>query len=171
MTLDLLQDLNDRQKEAVQTTDGPLLIIAGAGSGKTRVLTHRVAHLIQDKAISPFNILAVTFTNKAANEMKQRLIKLLGYKTDVFCSYSPFVNSNLPTVGTFHAVCVQILRKTIHLLDFENNFIIYDESDQLALIRQIMKELNMDDKKSNPKASFLSRGGLVDASPSIYIKE
>lgn len=146
---DLLQDLNDRQKEAVLAADGPLLIVAGAGSGKTRVLTYRVAYLIKEKGISPWNILAVTFTNKAAHEMKERLVKLLGGNMP---NAGKYFDPSLPTVGTFHAVCVQILRKHVHLLDFENKFVIYDDADQLALIKQIMRDLNIDENKTNPKA-------------------
>ena len=123
----ILDNLNDKQKEAVTHFTGPMLVIAGAGSGKTMALTNRIAYLIQEKGISPWNILAVTFTNKAANEMKQRLIKMLSSTStlqfmETFGDLLPAaelekLNTNdIPTIGTFHSVCVRILRKNIHLL-------------------------------------------------------
>lgn len=135
-------DLNDKQIEAMHATEGPVLVIAGAGSGKTRALIYRIAYLIKEKKVSPFNILAVTFTNKAANEMRDRLIALFG--SDNF--------RDLPTVGTFHSVCVRILRKHIHLLDYENQFSIYDAADQEILVKRTMKELGIDDEKIKPRA-------------------
>lgn len=140
---DILLTLNPKQKEAVQATHGPVLVLAGAGSGKTRALTHRIAYLIQEKNISPWNILAVTFTNKAAEEMRNRIIKLL--KTDKS-------SLHIPTVGTFHAACVRILRKNIHLLDYENTFVIYDAADQQIVVKQILNELGIDEKQTSPKA-------------------
>ncbi len=139
---EILTSLNDKQREAVLHTHGPLLVIAGAGSGKTRALTHRIAYLIQEKGVSPWNILAVTFTNKAANEMKGRIMKLLGTEDD----------KDLPGVGTFHATCVRILRKNIHLLDYENSFTIYDTADQQILLRHVMEDLHINEKEINPKA-------------------
>ena len=159
----ILDNLNERQLEAVEHFTGPALIVAGAGSGKTRALTHRIAYLIEEKGISPWNILAVTFTNKAANEMKKRLVKLLGQQ-DVAAlleGFGDLVNAgeleqmqerDLPTVGTFHNICVRILRKTIHNLDYENSFAIYDMADQQILVKRIMEDLMMDRKKINPKA-------------------
>ncbi len=138
---DLFQDLNPAQCEAVRTTDGPLLIIAGAGSGKTRALTHRIAYLIHERHVRPEQILAVTFTNKAAGEMKQRLQNILGDELVGF-----------PTVGTFHAISAQILRRHIHLLGYENRFTIYDANDQAVLIKRIFEELHLSDKQLNPKA-------------------
>ncbi|MFA5793247.1 MAG: UvrD-helicase domain-containing protein [Candidatus Gracilibacteria bacterium] len=138
--MDLFAGLNDKQIEAVKAVDGPLLIIAGAGSGKTRALTHRIAYLIKEKGTRPGNILAVTFTNKAAGEMKNRISNLLGTENE------------MPTVGTFHAICVQILRKHIHLLGYENNFVIYDSQDQVALMKSLMRERGIDEKQTNPKA-------------------
>lgn len=166
---DLLQNLNDRQKEAVLATDGPLLIVAGAGSGKTRVLTYRIAYLIKEKGISPWNILAVTFTNKAAYEMKERLVSLL---LGGIPNAGKYFDPSLPTMGTFHAVCVQILRKNIHLLDFENRFVIYDDADQFALIKQVMRELNIDENKTNPKAiaSHISFAKTELVTPQEYQK-
>lgn len=121
---------------------GPMLVIAGAGSGKTRALTHRIAYLIKERSVHPSNILAVTFTNKAAAEMVDRLEKLLeGEKL-----------STMPVIGTFHAICVRILRKHIHEIDYENSFVIYDGTDQLVLVKRIMKALSIDEKEFNPKA-------------------
>ncbi|MCC7197158.1 DNA helicase PcrA [Candidatus Peregrinibacteria bacterium] len=140
---EILQKLNDKQLEAVTCTHGPLLVVAGAGSGKTRALTHRIAYMIQEKGINPWNILAVTFTNKAANEMKQRIIKLLGKNEQ---------DADLPSVGTFHATCVRILRKNIHLLDYENSFTIYDTADQQILMKHVLEDLRIDEKQFNPRA-------------------
>lgn len=137
----ILKGLNDKQIEAVTHFTGPLLVVAGAGSGKTRALTHRIAYLIKEKNISPWNILAVTFTNKAANEMKKRVKNLL---SDM--KYSE------PTIGTFHSVCVRILRKDIYRLNYENSFVIYDETDQQILMKQVMESLRFDPKRLNPKA-------------------
>ena len=114
----LLKSLNKEQKEAVLQTDGPLLIIAGAGSGKTMALTHRIAYLIKNKNVSPFSILAVTFTNKAADEMKNRLEKLTG------------ASSKNIWIGTFHSICGRILRQDITKLGRDNNFVISDSDDQ-----------------------------------------
>lgn len=137
----ILEALNEKQRDAVLATDGPVLIIAGAGSGKTKALTHRIAYLIQEKNMMPWNILAVTFTNKAASEMKHRIASLLGGEI-----------AEMPTVGTFHSVCAQILRRHIHLLGYENSFVIYDSNDQVVLMKQIMKEHHISEKEVNPKA-------------------
>lgn len=126
--------LNDMQREAVLHTEGPLLILAGAGSGKTRVLTHRVAYLIEEKGVKPWNILAITFTNKAAGEMRERVDKLAG----------PEAGS--VWVSTFHSLCVRILRRFIDRLGYENNFTIYDTDDQKSLMKDICKKLNIDTK-------------------------
>jgi DNA helicase-2/ATP-dependent DNA helicase PcrA len=137
----MLNGLNDKQKEAILATEGPVLIIAGAGSGKTRALTHRVAYLIEEKGVAPWNILAVTFTNKAAEEMQVRISRLLQDHLD-----------DLPTIGTFHAICAKILRKHIHLLGYENSFVIYDANDQVVLMKEIMRDYHIDEKQLNPKA-------------------
>lgn len=129
-----LDKLNPEQLEAVKTTEGPLLVIAGAGSGKTRVLTHRIAYLISEKKISPFNILAITFTNKAAKEMKERVEKLI---TE---------NGKDIWISTFHASCVRILRRDIEKIGYNKNFVIFDTSDQKTLIKECQKELEIDDK-------------------------
>lgn len=131
---DLIEGLNDRQKEAVLSTEGPCLVIAGAGSGKTKVLTHKIAYLMAEKYIKPWNILAITFTNKAANEMKERVEKLVGEAAkDMW-------------IGTFHSICVRILRKYIDRIGFDHSFLIFDTSDQRTLIKECLKELNIDDK-------------------------
>jgi len=142
-TSPLIQGLNEPQQQAVTTVDGPVLIIAGAGSGKTRALTHRIAYLIQERHVRPWNILAMTFTNKAAAEMRKRIIALLGVQED---------SRDVPFIGTFHSFCVKMLRKHIHLLDYENQFAIYDASDQQVLMKRILKEENIDEKQLNPRA-------------------
>ena len=134
--MDILEGLSEIQKEAVQYGDGPLLLLAGAGSGKTRVLTHRIAYLIQEKGVSPTNILAVTFTNKAADEMRTRLQDLVG----------PLLSALL-WVSTFHSGCVRILRDDIEKLGYSRNFTIYDATDQQTLMKQVMDELQIDSKQ------------------------
>lgn len=138
--VNLLKGLNDMQKEAVQTTDGPLLIMAGAGSGKTRVLTHRVAYLIEEKDVNPWNVLAITFTNKAAREMRERVANLLGE-----------VASEI-WVSTFHALCVRILRQNIDQIGYNRAFSIADPSEQKTLIKHILADLNYDPKKFDPRS-------------------
>jgi DNA helicase-2/ATP-dependent DNA helicase PcrA len=133
--MDLLMQLNEPQRTACAKTDGPVLILAGAGSGKTRTLTYRVAHLIQDKGVDPGEILAFTFTNKAAREMSERISDLIG------------ADSKHMWVGTFHAICVRMLRQDIERLGFGARFLIYDTDDQKALMRAIIRELNWDEKK------------------------
>ena len=141
----LLENLNKEQKDAVQTIAGPLLILAGAGSGKTKVLTTRIAYLVQS-GVRPKDILAVTFTNKAAKEMKERLGKILGENTVKYM-----------WVGTFHGICGRILRENIDNYNFQSgkkldkNFTIYDETDSNAVIKQAVKKLNLDDKVYAPK--------------------
>lgn len=134
-TLGIYDTLNDKQQEAVYHTDGPLLILAGAGSGKTRVLTHRIAYLIEEKGINPWNILAITFTNKAAGEMRERVDKLVGF------------GSESVWVSTFHSMCVRILRRHIELLGFDTNFTIYDADDQKTLMRDVCRLLGIDTKQ------------------------
>lgn len=148
---DVLQNLNEKQREAVEIINGPLLIIAGAGSGKTKTLTHRVANLIA-KGIAPRNILAVTFTNKAAGEMVERIVKILYPEADRNFKYSLYSNSNLPTIGTFHAICAKILRNEIEILGYSKNFHILDDQDQQALMKKILKELEIDPQQFNPRA-------------------
>ena len=137
---EILNGLNDKQYEAVVNTDGPVLVIAGAGSGKTKVLTHKIAYLMQEKNILPWNILAITFTNKAANEMKERIAALVGE------------NAKDIWMGTFHSICVRILRKHIDQIGYDSSFIIFDTSDQKSLIKKCLKELNIDDKQFSEKS-------------------
>lgn len=141
--INILQGLNEKQKEAVLTTEGPVLILAGAGSGKTKALTHRIAYLIKEKNISPSNILAVTFTNKAAKEMTERVQKLIGVKA----STRNWSDPTLPTMGTFHSICARILRDNIHHLGFKKSFTIYDESDSQSALKQVIKNHSFDDRK------------------------
>ena len=144
--MSLLDGLNKEQYDAVVNTDGPCLVIAGAGSGKTKVLTHKIAYLIDEKHVAPWNILAITFTNKAANEMKQRVENLVGSI------------ANDMWIGTFHAVCVKILRRFIDRLGYETSFVIFDTTDQKSLVKKIVKEMNLDDKM------FSDRGVLTEIS-------
>lgn len=136
----LLDGMNDKQTEAVLTTEGPLLVMAGAGSGKTRVLTHRVAYLIEEKNVFPWNILAITFTNKAAREMQEQVGKLLGESAqDIW-------------VSTFHSLCVRILRRDIEKIGYNRAFTIADTGEQRTLMKQVCAELNIDPKKFDPRS-------------------
>ena len=142
----LLEGLNNKQKEAVMQTEGPCLVIAGAGSGKTKVLTHKIAYLMQEKYVKPWNILAITFTNKAANEMKQRIENIVGDAAkDIW-------------MGTFHSICVRILRKYIDRIGFDNTFLIFDTQDQKTLMKDCLKALKVDEKL------FTDRGVLSEIS-------
>jgi DNA helicase-2/ATP-dependent DNA helicase PcrA len=137
----ILEKLNPSQKQAVETINGPVLVIAGAGSGKTKALTHRVAYLICDKNIAPRNILAVTFTNKAAQEMKERILALLGGD-----------KNRLPLIGTFHSICVRILRSEIEKIGYQKSFNIFDTQDQESLMKKTMRELEINTDQFKPKA-------------------
>ena len=137
---DILEGLNDKQYEAVINTDGPCLVIAGAGSGKTKVLTHKIAYLLNEKNIKPWNILAITFTNKAANEMKSRVETLVGEAAKEIW------------MGTFHSICVKILRNFIDRIGYEKSFIIFDTSDQKTLVKECLKSLDIDDKMFTDRA-------------------
>jgi DNA helicase-2/ATP-dependent DNA helicase PcrA len=156
----ILASLNEEQKEAVLTTEGPVLVIAGAGSGKTRLLVHRIAYLIKEKKISPRNVLAVTFTNKAAGEMRERVKELLkgGYFSE-------------PWMGTFHHICARILRVEIDKIGYKKSFVIYDDSDQLALVKKIMKVREISAEQFNPRAMLAviskAKGELQSASDYI----
>ena len=154
----LIEGLNNKQQEAVLQTEGPCLIIAGAGSGKTKVLTHKIAYLMAEKYIKPWNILAITFTNKAANEMKQRVETLVGDAV------------NDMWIGTFHSICVRILRKYIDRIGFESSFIIFDTQDQKTLIKECLKELKIDDKMFSDRAvlSEISNGKNEMLEPKAY---
>ncbi|RIK20180.1 MAG: hypothetical protein DCC51_07820, partial [Anaerolineae bacterium] len=137
--MDLLAKLNPAQREAVSAPPGALLVVAGPGSGKTRVLTHRIAYLIREMHVSPWNILAVTFTNKAAREMEHRIEQLLDGRPQGL------------NMGTFHAICVRLLRREVEqLTHYQRDFVIFDTADQLQVVKQAMAELNVDDKKFPP---------------------
>ncbi|SDZ09035.1 DNA helicase-2 / ATP-dependent DNA helicase PcrA [Proteiniborus ethanoligenes] len=159
--MNFLDGLNDKQREAVLATEGPLLILAGAGSGKTRVLTHRIAHLIKEKGVSPYNILALTFTNKAANEMKERISNLIGDGIDAVWA------------GTFHSICVRILRRDIERLGYGSNFVIFDTTDQKTLIKDCIKELDLSEKLYEPAAMMSFIGSQKDnlIQPDTYINQ
>ncbi|MCK5466168.1 UvrD-helicase domain-containing protein, partial [Candidatus Parcubacteria bacterium] len=166
----ILENLNERQRKAVIATDGPVLIIAGPGSGKTKVLTHRIAYIIGKEKINPTNILAVTFTNKAAQEMKSRVGALL--KETVYANSpniyeksadnfqippAPFAkggvsNIQYPIIGTFHNICVRILRQEAEAVGYKKNFVIYDGDDQISMIKKIMKELEVNSEQFNPRS-------------------
>lgn len=140
LTDKLLNGLNPEQQKAVKATDGPLLIMAGAGSGKTRVLTHRIGYLMVEKGVNPYNILAITFTNKAAREMRERIQKMMGGVADEIW------------ISTFHSMCVRILRRDIDRLGYSRNFTILDTGDQLSVIKGVLKDKNLDPKKFDPRA-------------------
>ena len=142
--MDLFAGLNEVQAEAVRTVDGPVLVLAGAGSGKTKTLTHRIAHLIQNCGVADQEILAVTFTNKAAREMRERLAELL--ERDANDRFF------MPWMGTFHGICVKILRKKGEVIGVAPNFVIYDEDDRRNLIKKIMKDLHLDEKSLKPQS-------------------
>ena len=132
--MSIYDKLNEPQREAVYHTDGPLLILAGAGSGKTRVLTHRIAYLIEERNVNPWNILAITFTNKAAGEMRERVDSLVGFGSESIW------------VSTFHSMCVRILRRFIDRLGYDNRFTIYDTDDQKTLMKEVCKKVAIDTK-------------------------
>ncbi len=136
----LLDGLNNKQYEAVVNTEGPCLVIAGAGSGKTKVLTHKIAYILEENKAKPWDIIAITFTNKAANEMKERIEKIIGS------------GANDMWIGTFHSICVRILRRFIDRIGFESTFIIFDTSDQKTLIKNCLKDLQMDEKLFNERS-------------------
>ena len=136
--MDYLQDLNPQQQQAVMATLGPVLVLAGPGSGKTRVLTHRIAYLIGSMGVPAYHILAVTFTNKAAREMEARVAELLGEQRHGL------------TLGTFHAICARILRRESDKLPIESNYVIFDNDDQIRVVKQALQDLNIDDKHYRP---------------------
>ena len=145
-----LDTLNPAQREAVEKTEGPVLILAGAGSGKTRVLTTRIGHLIEDKGVQPANILAITFTNKAANEMRERVEETLDSDaSDMW-------------ISTFHSCCVRILRKDINRIGYNRSFVIYDSADQVTLVKDCLKEFNLSDKVFEPKVIISTISGAKD---------
>lgn len=187
MPEDIFQNLNDQQIEAVKQIEGPVLVLAGAGSGKTKALTHRIAYLIQEKNISPYNILAVTFTNKAAGEMGDRVANILSQKSTHFAkatrvkkvksqndgiqqsnneAMKQSMGLRLPWLGTFHSICVRILRREADRIGYSRNFTIYDTSDSLSIIKKIMRDLTIDPKNFNPQSvqHFISgaKNELID---------
>ena len=153
-----LNNLNDKQKQAVTTTDGPVLVLAGAGSGKTTVLVNRIAYIIAKKKVDPRNIIAITFTNKAANEMKERIEKLIGDSAGEMW------------VSTFHSACVRILRSTIDLIGYERDFVIYDTADSKTVVKECLKELDLDEKAYPPKSVLSAIGRAKDnmQTPEIF---
>lgn len=159
--MDLLGELNEAQQEAARSTTGPLLILAGAGSGKTKTLTHRIALLIAEQKVWPSHILAVTFTNKAAREMRERLAHLL---------HQPNDRSFMPWMGTFHGICVRLLRMDGVAIDIPRNFVIYDEDDRQGLIKQVMKALSISDKdmKASAVSSAISSAKNAMQDPEEY---
>lgn len=159
--MELLNTLNEKQREAAAHDKGPILVIAGAGTGKTRVLTHRIANLIGTNKAMPWEILAITFTNKAANEMKERISQLIDYSVDKMW------------IGTFHSVCVRMLRRDIDRIGYDRNFIIYDTSDQKTLLKDCIKELDLDVKKynSNVIKSIISNEKNKRVNPDKFISE
>ena len=156
-----MKGLNGKQEEAVMHTEGPVLLLAGAGSGKTRVLTHRVAYLIEEKGVDPYNILAITFTNKAAGEMRDRVDRIVSH------------NAGRVWVSTFHALCVRILRRYIDKLGYENSFTIYDSEDQKAVVKACLRKLNMDPKQYSERAMMaeISKAKERFLSPNEYDRE
>ncbi|MFD1737908.1 DNA helicase PcrA [Bacillus salitolerans] len=156
----LLTGLNPEQQKAVKHTDGPLLIMAGAGSGKTRVLTHRIAFLMAEKEVAPWNILAITFTNKAAREMKERVAKIVGGAAEEIW------------ISTFHSMCVRILRRDIDRLGYNRNFTILDTTDQLSVIKNVLKDKNVDSKKFEPRSLLGSISSAKNelVTPEEYMK-
>ncbi len=159
--MDLYTSLNDEQLRAVMHNKGPLLILAGAGSGKTRVLTHRIAHLISQEGVSPWNIMAVTFTNKAAREMRQRVDDIVGFGAENIW------------VSTFHSTCVRILRRFIESIGYNRNFTIYDTDDQRSLMKDIIKQLNYDSRMLNERKILSIISSQKDSliTPDMYLKE
>ena len=157
--MDLLHGLNPQQARAVEAPDGPVLVLAGPGSGKTRVLTHRVAYLVEVRKVWPRQILAVTFTNKAAREMRERLDKILG----------PTRSGEL-TLGTFHAICARWLRRDAPEIGLSRDFVIFDEDDQQQVVKRVLTELNIDDKKYKPSAvlNAISNAKNELITPEIY---
>ncbi len=135
--MDYLDNLNDKQREAAVHTEGPLLILAGAGSGKTSTMTRRIAYLVREKGVSPYNILAVTFTNKAAGEMKERVEELIGLVSGMW-------------ITTFHSACLRMLRRYGELLGYEKGFNVYDPTDQKVIVKAIVKDMELDEKKFTP---------------------
>ena len=156
----MYENMNDMQMQAICRTEGPVLVLAGAGSGKTRVLTHRAAYLIEEKGVNPYHIMAITFTNKAAGEMRERIDDIVGFGAESIW------------VSTFHSACVRILRRHINRIGFDTNFTIYDADDQKQLMKDICKRLEIDTKlyKERFFLNAISHAKDELLSPSEYIK-
>ena len=154
-----LDQFNDRQKEAILATEGPLLILAGAGSGKTTVVVNKIAYILEQSLARPYQILAITFTNKAANELKDRVEGLIGDGAEGMW------------IGTFHSVCMKILRRNISLLGYASDFLIYDSADQKTLIKRCLKELGMDEKTFPPKSMLAEISNAKDnlLEPDVFL--
>jgi len=159
--MSIYNTLNTEQKKGVFTTEGPVLILAGAGSGKTRVITHRIAYLIEEKGVNPWNIMAITFTNKAAKEMRERVDQIVGFGSESIW------------VSTFHSSCVKILRRHIDRLGYDSNFTIYDTDDQKIVMKDVCKRLNIDTKNMKERAilSAISSAKNEMISPERYRRE
>ena len=159
--MDLKALLNKEQYEGAVTVNGPVLILAGAGSGKTRVLTHRMAHMIEDLNIFPYKILAITFTNKAAREMKERVVSLIGEKAEDMW------------ISTFHSTCVRILRREIEKIGYKKNFTIYDSSDQKTLLKECIKALQINDRDISEQEIMgkISRAKDSMLAPDAYYRQ
>ena len=158
--MDILATLNPTQRKAAEITEGPVLILAGPGSGKTRVIAHRVAYLIKVCGVNPYDIMAVTFTNKAAREMEERLEQLLGQAVEAL------------TLGTFHAICARILRREGKAIGLDSSFVIYDEEDQLSVVKQALEGLNLDPKQYAPRSLHSAIGAAKSRliSPQAYVQ-
>ena len=148
--MSIYDTLNREQKRAVMQTDGPLLMLAGAGSGKTRALTHRIAYLIGEMGVKPWNILAITFTNKAAGEMRERVDSLVGFGSDQVW------------VSTFHSACMRILRRHIDRIGYDNSFTVYDTDDQKTVMKDVCKRLNIDTKTYKERTILSAISGAKD---------
>ena len=159
--MSIYETLNPVQQEAVFHTEGPLLILAGAGSGKTRVLTHRIAYLISECDVNPWNILAITFTNKAANEMRERVDQIVDFGAEAVW------------VSTFHSTCVRILRRYIDRLGYDRNFSIYDADDQKTVVKEVCKQLQIDTKVYKERSLMAAISSAKDEmiSPESYMNQ
>ena len=154
-----LDKFNDRQKEAILTTEGPLLILAGAGSGKTTVVVNKIAYILEQNLARPYQMLAITFTNRAANELKDRVEGILGDGAEGMW------------LGTFHSICMKILRRNISLLGYSSDFLIYDTADQKTLMKRCLKELGMDEKTFPPKTMLAEISNAKDnlMEPDVFL--
>jgi superfamily I DNA/RNA helicase len=169
MEMDFTSGLNPEQRDAVLQSDGAVLILAGAGSGKTRVIAHRIAYLVEEIGVAPWRVLSVTFTNKAAREMQERVFKLIPKPRNTkhgTRAADPSTPDPRPTICTFHSLCVRILRQHIEKLGYKRNFVIYDESEQLGAIKKILARISAKGEKTDPAAilSLLSDPGRMHES-------